>query len=296
MSRSVSSSGVRPTVLNIQFKSDTTAVKAATPYTVTIDGDTTPQTLNILNGGADFYKVNEDALVDAVEIDLSGLTTTSQYALQPNIIDKLNVLDVLKKCEATILEQKLNDIKEYNNNVDLVKLALNKITTGSTSSPVSITQEEYDAWMWLSTNDPFSTINKLNISANDFSVGQSGLPLVVEYIITNYSKNGTKDLKSFNLAKLSYKDNTVYVPQKKADVSVDTTTYFVDNAGYLANNEIKVVGIMRPSEDAVNDQTSGMVGYTKELMEKLITDVNNSEIKPTYVRQDIKEILKELQE
>ncbi len=42
--------------------------------------------------------------------------------------------------------------------------------------------------------------------------------------------------------------------------------------------EIKVVGIIRPSEDAVNEQTSGMVFYTKELMEKLITDVNNSEI------------------
>jgi len=42
--------------------------------------------------------------------------------------------------------------------------------------------------------------------------------------------------------------------------------------------EIKVVGIMRPSENAVNEQTSGMVFYKKELMEKLINDVNNSEI------------------
>lgn len=42
--------------------------------------------------------------------------------------------------------------------------------------------------------------------------------------------------------------------------------------------EISVVGIMRPSESAVNDQTSGFIGYKRELMEKLITDVNNSEI------------------
>ena len=42
--------------------------------------------------------------------------------------------------------------------------------------------------------------------------------------------------------------------------------------------EIKVVGILCPAEDTVNDQTSGYVGYKKELMETLINLVNNSEI------------------
>jgi len=42
--------------------------------------------------------------------------------------------------------------------------------------------------------------------------------------------------------------------------------------------EIKVVGILKPAENSVNDQTSGFVGYKRDLMEKLITDVNNSEI------------------
>ncbi len=42
--------------------------------------------------------------------------------------------------------------------------------------------------------------------------------------------------------------------------------------------EIKVVGILRPSESSVSSQTSGFVGYKKELMEKLITRVNESEI------------------
>ena len=41
---------------------------------------------------------------------------------------------------------------------------------------------------------------------------------------------------------------------------------------------IEIVGIMRPSENAVNDSTSGYIGYRKELMEKLINDVNGSEI------------------
>ncbi len=42
--------------------------------------------------------------------------------------------------------------------------------------------------------------------------------------------------------------------------------------------EIKVVGILKPVEGAVNNQTSGFVGYTADLMNKLITDINESEI------------------
>ncbi len=42
--------------------------------------------------------------------------------------------------------------------------------------------------------------------------------------------------------------------------------------------KIKVVGILRPSAESVNEQTSGFVGYKKELMEHLITKVNESEI------------------
>jgi len=42
--------------------------------------------------------------------------------------------------------------------------------------------------------------------------------------------------------------------------------------------DINVVGIIKPREDAVNDQTSGLVGYTKELTETLINKVNESEI------------------
>lgn len=42
--------------------------------------------------------------------------------------------------------------------------------------------------------------------------------------------------------------------------------------------KIKVVGILRPSEESINEQTSGFVGYKKELMEELINKVNDSEI------------------
>ncbi len=42
--------------------------------------------------------------------------------------------------------------------------------------------------------------------------------------------------------------------------------------------EIKVVGILRPSENSINSQTSGFIGYKSDLMGKLIYDVNQSEI------------------
>ncbi|MBR7133679.1 MAG: ABC transporter ATP-binding protein/permease [Clostridia bacterium] len=42
--------------------------------------------------------------------------------------------------------------------------------------------------------------------------------------------------------------------------------------------EIRVVGILKPADSSVNDQTSGFIGYKRELMEKLINAVNDSEI------------------
>ncbi len=42
--------------------------------------------------------------------------------------------------------------------------------------------------------------------------------------------------------------------------------------------EINVVGILRPGENSISDEVSGFVGYKKELMENLITKVNDSEI------------------
>ncbi len=42
--------------------------------------------------------------------------------------------------------------------------------------------------------------------------------------------------------------------------------------------EIKVVGILRPSENSINTQTSGFIGYKSDLMSKLIYNVNESEI------------------
>lgn len=66
------------------------------------------------------------------------------------------------------------------------------------------------------------------------------------------------------------KENGVWVDKSK------------DNAYMLSklseSETIKVVGIIRPSEDAVATSAAGNIGYRSDLMEKLITKVNESEI------------------
>ena len=59
------------------------------------------------------------------------------------------------------------------------------------------------------------------------------------------------------------------------DMSEDTDymTNLVNNA-----EEIKIVGIIKPSEDAVNSSLNNNIGYTKELMEHIINKVNDSDI------------------
>jgi len=90
---------------------------------------------------------------------------------------------------------------------------------------------------------------------------------------TSYSFDDILNLKFKLLLNSDYfekNEQGVWVDKTKDELFIQTK---LDSA-----EEIKVVGIMRPSENAVNEQTSGMVFYKKELMEKLITAVNDSEI------------------
>jgi len=73
--------------------------------------------------------------------------------------------------------------------------------------------------------------------------------------------------------------NSDYFKKNKNGTWTDKTEDEIFIQNQLQNaTEIKVVGILRPAENAVSDQTSGLVGYKKELMETLITKVNESEI------------------
>ena len=73
--------------------------------------------------------------------------------------------------------------------------------------------------------------------------------------------------------------NSDYFEKGDNGVWVDKTNDSLFVSSQLENAEkVKVVGILRPSAEAVNEQTSGFVGYKKELMEHLVNTVNDSEI------------------
>jgi len=73
--------------------------------------------------------------------------------------------------------------------------------------------------------------------------------------------------------------NTDYFSKNKNGTWTDRTEDKIFVQSQLKDCEtIKVVGIIKPSEDAINKNTSGFVGYRKELMETLINKVNASDI------------------
>ncbi len=73
--------------------------------------------------------------------------------------------------------------------------------------------------------------------------------------------------------------NSDYFDKNSDDTWNDKTDDELFIQGQLKNAEkVEVVGILRPSEESITDQTSGFIGYKKELMETLITKVNESDI------------------
>ncbi len=83
-----------------------------------------------------------------------------------------------------------------------------------------------------------------------------------------------------DLLSLSYKFlvNTDYF-EKQGSIWVDRS----DDDIYVAQKlesaeEIKIVGVLRPNSDALANAEAGSIGYTRELMEKFVEKVNESEI------------------
>ncbi len=73
--------------------------------------------------------------------------------------------------------------------------------------------------------------------------------------------------------------NSDYFEENKDGTWSDHTDDNLFIQDKLKNAEkISVVGIIRPSAESINDNTSGFVGYKKELMENLINKVNKSKV------------------
>lgn len=105
-----------------------------------------------------------------------------------------------------------------------------------------------------------------------YNTALSGTLEETEYVETSYTYDELLDLTFKLMVNTDYfaKENDVWT-----DKSDDTVymTAAVNNA-----EELKVVGILRPSADSVLGQEIGTVGYRSDLMEYLINKVNDSEI------------------
>lgn len=72
--------------------------------------------------------------------------------------------------------------------------------------------------------------------------------------------------------------NTDYY-QKNGDIWIDKSGNSVYMKDIIDNSvELKVVGIIKPSEDSLSKDQSGTMGYTKELTEYVVNKINESEI------------------
>ena len=83
-----------------------------------------------------------------------------------------------------------------------------------------------------------------------------------------------------DLLSLSYKmlANTDYF-EKQGNIWVDRSEDDIYVTQKLKDaEEIKIVGVLRPNSDALANAEAGSIGYTRELMEKFVEKVNDSEI------------------
>ncbi len=93
-----------------------------------------------------------------------------------------------------------------------------------------------------------------------------------ESTITSYTLDDFLNLSFKLLLNTDYYDKNGDIWEDKSKDEVFMTTK-------LANaTEIKIVGVLRPSEDATTSSAGGRVGFTKELTEYLINQINEAEI------------------
>jgi len=155
----------------------------------------------------------------------------------------------------------------------------------------SLLSEQYeilDGRLPNAYNEVVIIVNKNN-ELSDFMLYSLGIkdPEELKNMFKEYQETGEitfepkrTEYTYDDLLSLSYKllVNTDYF-EKQNGIWVDKS----DDDIYVAQKledaeEIKVVGILRPSSDALSDNESGSIGYTHKLMTTLLSKVNDSEI------------------
>ncbi len=200
-----------------------------------------------------------------------------------------------------------NSVTQVNPNkiMDLMGYGQMANTSLSMGMP-STAMQSTDMWQELLDNE--------ELLKKQYTVLKGRMPSAYNEIVIIADKNN--EINDFTLYSLGLKDSSL-IPQIMEDIKngkeVDTTqtSYTYDellglefklllNTDYYEKEDgvwvdkskdndflrkqleksqtIKVVGILRPSEEAVSSNMSEGIGYTAELMEHLINEVNKSEI------------------
>ena len=126
-----------------------------------------------------------------------------------------------------------------------------------------------------------------NNEINDFVLYSIGLKDQKEIQETMMNMMSGKEIQKFEHTKYSYKDilNTNYKLILNTDYFKKENGVWIDKSNDLSylkqlvenGIDLKIVGIIKPSEDSNISVTNG-VGYTKELTEYVVNQINESEI------------------
>lgn len=177
---------------------------------------------------------------------------------------------------------------------------------GNYSSAYSEVMANYDVWTELMDNDEFletqydivagswpKNYNEVvlvvseNNEISDYTLYTLGI-LSQDELKENFNKMTSGEEVSFESTSYTYDEllNLTYKLILNSDYYQKEGYIWIDKSNdteymkEVINNalEIKVVGIIKPSEESVATSSSGLVGYTKELTEYLITKTNETEI------------------
>ena len=171
----------------------------------------------------------------------------------------------------------------------LVSMSANTWTQLLDNQEVLDSQYEVIAGNWPSTyNEVVLAVNEDN-EIDDYTLYALGLKDMDEFnklykAILAGEEYETDDV-SYTYDEILGTTYKLVLPTDYYSYNASTGTWddMSDDDAYMTNvvnnaEEIKIVGIIKPSENAVNSSLTNNIGYTKELMEHIINEINDSKI------------------
>ena len=154
-----------------------------------------------------------------------------------------------------IYDERIAAINNYNQSADKLITDINTLITRVTGNNYSWQPSDTTDWNRYvdeanTLNTRYNSLYSLSTAWTDFDDADSGLNGIVDHIIRNYCKNGTKDLKNFRLRGLTKENGSgdtegVYVPQHIGGEYIGQ----LDDKGYLAaSDSVQIRGVASYSE------------------------------------------------